>query len=61
MADVIIGSRDEINLTEGYDENATEPADHLIAEKYIAQGTRIVVIKHGKAGSIAYTADKKAY
>jgi 5-dehydro-2-deoxygluconokinase len=61
MADVIIGSRDEINLTEGYDEVATEPADHLIADKYIAQGTKIVVIKHGKAGSIAYTADKKAY
>lgn len=61
MADVIIGSRDEINLTEGYDEDATEPADHLIADKYIVQGTKIVVIKHGKAGSIAYTADKKAY
>lgn len=60
-ADVIIGSRDEVNLTEGLDENATEPADHVIAEKYIANGAKIVVIKHGKKGSIAYTADKQAY
>ena len=61
MADVIIGSRDEVNLTEGLDEEATEPADHVIAEKYIEQGAKIVIIKHGKKGSIAYTADKKAY
>lgn len=61
MADVIIGSRDEVNLTEGLDEEATEPADHVIAEKYIEHGAKIVIIKHGKKGSIAYTADKKAY
>ena len=61
MADVIIGSRDEVNLTEGLDEEATEPADYVIAEKYIEQGAKIVIIKHGKKGSIAYTADKKAY
>lgn len=61
MADVIIGSRDEVNLTEGLDENATEPADHVLAEKYIGQGAKIVIIKHGKKGSIAYTADKHAY
>ena len=61
MADVIIGSRDEVNLTEGLAEDATTPADHVLAEKYIAQGTKIVIIKHGKKGSIAYTADKQAY
>ena len=61
MADVIIGSRDEVNLTEGLDDEATEPADYVIAEKYIEQGAKIVIIKHGKKGSIAYTADKKAY
>jgi len=61
MSDVIIGSRDEVNLTEGLDEEATEPADHILAEKYIALGNKIVIIKHGKKGSIAYTADKKAY
>ncbi len=61
MADVIIGSRDEVNLTEGLDEEAAEPKDHVIAERYIAHGAKIVVIKHGKKGSIAYTADKKAY
>lgn len=61
MADVIIGSRDEVNLTEGLDEEAEDPKDHVIAERYIAHGAKIVVIKHGKKGSIAYTADKKAY
>lgn len=61
MADVIIGSRDEVNLTEGLDEEAAEPKDHVIAERYIVHGAKIVVIKHGKKGSIAYTADKKAY
>ncbi len=61
MADIIIGSRDEVNLTEGLAEEAEEPKDHVLAEKYIAQGAKIVIIKHGKKGSIAYTADKKAY
>lgn len=61
MSDVVIGSRDEVNLTELLDEEATEPADHVLAEKYIAEGNRIVIIKHGKKGSIAYTSDKKAY
>lgn len=61
MSDVVIGSRDEVNLTERLDEDAHEPADHVLAEKYIAEGNKIVIIKHGKKGSIAYTADKKAY
>lgn len=61
MSDVVIGSRDEVNLTELLDEEASEPADHVLAEKYIAEGNRIVIIKHGKKGSIAYTSDKKAY
>ena len=61
MSDVVIGSRDEVNLTENLPEDAESPADHVLAEKYIAEGNRIVIIKHGKKGSIAYTADKKAY
>ena len=61
MSDVVIGSRDEVNLTELLAEDAAEPADHVLAEKYIAEGNKIVIIKHGKKGSIAYTADKKAY
>ena len=61
MSDVVIGSRDEVNLTELLAEDAAEPADHVLAEKYIAVGNKIVIIKHGKKGSIAYTADKKAY
>ncbi|MBP8599454.1 MAG: 5-dehydro-2-deoxygluconokinase [Selenomonas sp.] len=61
MSDVVIGSRDEVNLTENLPEDAVSPADHVLAEKYIAEGNKIVIIKHGKKGSIAYTADKKAY
>ncbi len=62
MSDVVIGSREEFNLTENLPEEAkTQPEDFALAEKYIAAGSKIVIIKHGKAGSIAYTAEKKAY
>lgn len=61
FADVIIGSRDEIDLIEGLPVLANDVPDHVIAEKYIENGTQIVIIKHGKKGSIGYTADKKAY
>ena len=61
IADVIIGSRDEVNLTELLPEDANDPPDHVLAEKYIKMGAKIVIIKHGKAGSIAYTADMHAY
>ena len=61
LSDIIIGSRDEVNLTELLDEEAKEPADHVLAEKYISYGNKIVIIKHGKKGSLAYTADKKVY
>ncbi|MGM9539244.1 5-dehydro-2-deoxygluconokinase [Anaerovibrio sp.] len=61
MSDVIIGSRDEVNLTELLPEDAAEPADCLLADRYIANGSKIVIIKHGKKGSLAYTADHRAY
>lgn len=60
QADIIIGSREEIDLTEGIPADSGI-ADHTLAEKYIAQGAKIVVIKHGKRGSIGYTADKQAF
>ena len=60
QSDIVIGSREEFDLTENIpaDNNI---ADHELAEKYMGFGNRIVIIKHGKKGSIAYTADKKAY
>jgi 5-dehydro-2-deoxygluconokinase len=42
FSDVIIGSRDEIDLIEGLPMLANDVPDHEIAEKYIADGTRIV-------------------
>lgn len=61
MSDVIIGSREEVNLTELLPEDAKEPADHILADRYIANGSKIVIIKHGKKGSVAYTASHRAY
>ncbi|MCH4178756.1 MAG: 5-dehydro-2-deoxygluconokinase [Megasphaera sp.] len=60
MSDVVIGSREEVDLTENIPEDSGIP-DHELAEKYMAEGNKIVIIKHGKKGSIAYTADKHAY
>ncbi|WP_110954863.1 5-dehydro-2-deoxygluconokinase [Anaerosinus massiliensis] len=60
MSDIIIGSREEFELTEMLPENNQVP-DYEIAEKYMKFGNKIVIIKHGKKGSIAYSADKKAF
>lgn len=58
MSDVIIGSREEFNLTE-YLPEENDVADYEIAEKYLNYGNQIVIIKHGKKGSVAYGADKE--
>lgn len=60
MSDIIIGSREEFDLTEMLDEN-NDVKDYQIADKYINYGNKIVIIKHGKKGSIAYCEDKNAY
>ena len=60
QSDIVMGSREEFNLTENIPED-NPIADHELAEKYIACGNKIVVIKHGKKGSIGYTADKQAF
>ncbi|WP_296829672.1 5-dehydro-2-deoxygluconokinase [uncultured Megasphaera sp.] len=60
QSDIVIGSREEFDLTENIPADSGIP-DHEIAEKYIACGNKIVIIKHGKKGSIAYTADQHAY
>lgn len=60
QSDIIIGSRQEFELMEYLPEQNTV-SDHELAEKYMAKGAKIVIIKHGAKGSVAYTAEQKAY
>lgn len=58
-SDVILGSREEFDLTEAL----TGPGrtDEETAAYWHRQGAKIVVIKHGKDGSTAYTDDGNDY
>lgn len=58
-ADIILGSREEYNLTE----RLLNPgmSDSETAAYWHAQNAKIVVIKHGKSGSTAYTNDGQSY
>jgi len=60
MSDIIIGSREEFELMEILPEG-NKVSDCELADKYIAFGNQIIIIKHGKQGSIAYSSDKLAY
>lgn len=54
-SDIIMGSREEFDLTEGLIcKNST---DRESANRWLGYGNKIVVIKHGKDGSTAYTKD----
>lgn len=58
-ADVIMGSREEYDLTESiYMPGAT---DEQTAAYWTGRGAKIVIIKHGKEGSTAHTCDGKKY
>ncbi len=59
QADIILGSREEYDLTqklirEGMDDKETAAYWH-------SQNAKIVIIKHGKDGSTAYTNDGESY
>ncbi|MEC0227810.1 5-dehydro-2-deoxygluconokinase [Paenibacillus alba] len=54
--DIIIGTREEFDMMEAL-ERRTESSDALTAAKWFGYSARLVIIKHGKAGSIAYTHD----
>lgn len=58
-ADIILGSREEYNLTE----KLIKPgmSDRETAAYWHSQNAKIVVIKHGKDGSTAYTNDGESY
>jgi 5-dehydro-2-deoxygluconokinase len=59
QADIILGSREEYDLTESLIEPGRD--DVTTAKYWCEKGARIVVIKHGKEGSTAYTYEGKSY
>ncbi|MBR9649244.1 5-dehydro-2-deoxygluconokinase [Clostridium tyrobutyricum] len=58
-SDIVIGSREEFDLMEAL--IADGSTDIETAKRWIGYGNKIVVIKHGKDGSTAYTQDGKNY
>ncbi|MGO4537767.1 5-dehydro-2-deoxygluconokinase [Paenibacillus sp. 2TAB19] len=54
--DIIIGTREEFDSMERFEANP-EHNDRYTASKWFGYQAKIVIIKHGKDGSIAYTAD----
>lgn len=58
-ADLILGSREEFDLTERI--QGVCGSDDESAARWHSLGAKIVVIKHGKEGSMAYTCDGKHY
>lgn len=59
QSDVILGSREEYDLTEALIEPGR--TDAQTAAYWQGRGAKIVVIKHGKQGSTAYTCDGNSY
>ncbi|EES49983.1 5-dehydro-2-deoxygluconokinase [Clostridium botulinum] len=60
QSDIVMGSREEFDLMESLivKEKST---DEESAKRWLDFGNKIVVIKHGKDGSTAYTNDGKSY
>ncbi|AIY81899.1 5-dehydro-2-deoxygluconokinase [Clostridium botulinum] len=60
QSDIVMGSREEFDLMESLivKEKST---DEESAKRWLDFGNKIVVIKHGKEGSTAYTNDGKLY
>ena len=58
-ADVILGSREEYDLTEKFIKAGM--TDKETAAYWHSQNAKIVIIKHGKEGSTAYTNDGESY
>ncbi|WP_090648192.1 5-dehydro-2-deoxygluconokinase [Paenibacillus sp. UNC496MF] len=55
-SDIIIGTREEFDMLERFDGNA-ERSDAVTAAQWFGCRAELVVIKHGKDGSIAYGKD----
>ncbi len=58
-ADIILGSREEYDLTEKFIK--AQMTDKESAAYWHSQNAKIVIIKHGKEGSTAYTNDGESY
>ncbi len=58
-ADIILGSREEFDLTEKF--IGLDGTDKASAEYWHSKNAKIVIIKHGKDGSTAYTNDGMSY
>lgn len=56
FSDIIIGSLEEFELMEGI-ADFEDRTDEGISKRWLDNGNKIVVIKHGKEGSTAYTSD----
>ncbi|GAA3412990.1 5-dehydro-2-deoxygluconokinase [Paenibacillus hodogayensis] len=54
--DIILGTREEFDMMERFETNP-EHSDQVTAAKWFDYSAQIVIIKHGKEGSIAYTRD----
>lgn len=57
--DVIIGTREEFDMMEIF-QKEEKSDDRQTAQKWIDYNAKIVVIKHGEDGSIAYTSEGEA-
>ncbi|TVX96471.1 5-dehydro-2-deoxygluconokinase [Cohnella terricola] len=55
-SDILIGTREEFDCTEKFEHNP-DRSDRYTASKWFGHSADIVIIKHGKEGSIAYSAD----
>ena len=53
--DVIIGTREEFDMMEQFEKGETD--DQRTAQKWFDHHAEVIVIKHGGAGSIAYSRD----
>lgn len=58
-SDIIIGSREEFDLMESI--VSPNSNDEETAKRWISFGNKIIVIKHGKEGSTAYTENGEVY
>ncbi len=58
-ADIILGSREEFDLTEKF--IGLDGTDKASADYWHSKNAKIVIIKHGKEGSTAYTNDANSY
>lgn len=58
-SDIILGSREEFDLTEAV--SGVCPDDKASAALWHGYGNKIVIIKHGKEGSVAYLNDGRSF